>query len=138
MKGMSRPLNVARAFARSLDKEAYAETAACLAPDCRYTIGGKTHVGPAAIIASYRNGDWAAATLDEVRYESAVRPGVEGTAVVEFVDHLLHAGVCHTHRCEQHLRFDDDGRIAAITHVDLPGEQAAVAAFLDRTGISRP
>ena len=132
-------LDLARRFASSLDAVDYVSTAACLAPDCRYEIGGTTHVGPDAIVASYRkSSDWATGTLDDIQYESNVRPGEHGTVVIEFVDHLKHAGITHTHRCEQRLQFDESGLISSIKHVDLAGEQEAMDRFWDLTGLSRP
>ncbi len=53
------------------------------------------------------------------------------------MDHLRHAGHAHTHRCEQHLDFDDAGLITRIRHVDLPGEQEALRAFFAVVGLDR-
>jgi RimJ/RimL family protein N-acetyltransferase len=135
-----RPSDVETAtrFARSLDEEDYAGAAECLAANCEYEIGGTIHVGPDAIIASYRgNGEWAAQTLDSLRYESRVREG-SGVVVVEFVDRLEHGGLSHTHRCEQHLELDGAGLVVAIRHVDLPGEQDSLERFFERAGVVRP
>ena len=131
-------IELATRFARSLDNEDYAAASECLAPSCAYEIAGKTHTGPDSIVASYRkSGDWARNTLDGIRYESVVRPGEHGDVVVEFTDHLNHNGISHTHRCEQHLKFDDLGRICSITHVDLSGEQEALDRFFTLAGLSR-
>lgn len=136
---MSRLTDIAARFARSLDQEDYARTAACLASNCEYHIAGITHFGPAAIIAAYRdNGDWAARELDSVRYRSTVRETQPGGVVVEFVDHLEHAGISHVHRCEQRLEFDQAGLIARITHIELPGEKKAVERFFRSVGVTRP
>lgn len=132
-------MDVAKRFARSLDEEDYASAEQCLATTCKYQIAGNTYIGPDAILASYReNGDWAARTLDGIRYESAVRPGEEGGAVVEFIDHLEHAGMTHTHRCEQHLQFEPGGLISTIRHIDLPGEREALARFFKAASLSPP
>ena len=129
---------VAERFAKSLDEEDYDVTAECLAEECRYYIAGDEHQGREAVIASYKKaGDWASKTLDAIGYESRVRSD-DGRLVVEFVDHLEHAGQKLTHRCEQHLEFDAEGRICKITHVDLPGEKAAVDLFLKSVGLVRP
>lgn len=85
---------LAQRFASSLDHEDYPTAAACLAPACRYETGAQIHLGPEAIIGSYReHGDWAASTLDSVRYESVVRTGEPGELIVEFIDHIEHARV---------------------------------------------
>jgi hypothetical protein len=57
--------------------------------------------------------------------------------VITFLDHLAHHGHTLTHRCEQHLEFDEVGRICRIVHVDLPGEREALAAFFKTLGITR-
>jgi len=135
---MSAREETALRFAQALDREDYESAAACLAATCEYTIGEDTHRGHEAILASYRSsGDWAAAHLDGIRYESAVRPGESGEVVIEFTDHLEHAGRKHTHRCEQHLAFDDGGHIARIRHVDLPGESEALQDFFEAVGLRR-
>jgi hypothetical protein len=56
---------------------------------------------------------------------------------VEFVDYLDHAGIHHTHRCEQHLEFDKQGLISSIRHVDLPGEQEALDQFFELADLRR-
>ena len=133
------PIALARRFASNLDDEDYASAAACLAPNCRYEIAGTAHLGPEAVIGSYReHGEWAAQTLDDVQYESKVCSGQQGGIVVEFVDHIKQTGVAHTYRCEQRLEFDERGLISAITHVDVPGKQEALAQFFHSVGLSRP
>jgi len=135
---MPEPRDVARRFARGLDDEDYATAAECLGAACEYVISGVIHRGPASILASYRgNADWAARTLDSIRYESLIRPGERGEVVVEFVDHLQHGGKALTHRCEQHLEFDESGLISRIRHVDLPGEREALDRFFVSVGLPR-
>ena len=46
-------------------------------------------------------------------------------------------GQSMTHRCEQHLEFDEFGLISAIRHVDLPGEREALHRFFESVGLSR-
>ena len=82
------------------------------------------------------HGDWAARHLDEVTYESEVRARDDGEIRVRFTDHVRHAGIAHTYRCEQLLSFDDAGLIRAIRHVDLPGEASALQAFYARVGLA--
>ena len=136
---MTSRMEVAERFAESLDREDYETASRLLHDDCVYTIGGQVHRGKEAILASYRKaGDWVAENLDAVRYESSVRPSPTGGATVDFVDHLEHAGERLTHRCEQHLELDAEGKIVSIRHVDPPGEAEAVRAFLERVGVARP
>lgn len=130
-------ISVAERFAKALDHEDYEEAARLLARDCEYVTERETLIGPDAIVASYREaGDWVKASLDAVAYESSVRP--EGpSAIITFVDHLTHAGVSHTHSCEQVLSFAKDGAIRRIVHCDLPGQREAVDDFFGRVGVSR-
>jgi len=131
-------MHAARHFASSLDMVDYVAAAAWLAPDCRYEIGDAAHVGPEAILASYRkSSDWASRALDDIRYESIIRAGERGSVVVEFVDHLTHGGKTHTHRCEQHLEFGESGLISGIRHVEIPGEREALDRFLALVGVDR-
>lgn len=137
---MSDHLAVAARFAHALDREDYGAAAACLAPTCEYSIGSEMHRGPEAIIATYReSGEWAAAQLDSVRYESSVRPSVDapGGAIVTFTDHIEARGHRLAHRSEQRLWFDEAGRIRLIEHVDLPGERDALEVFFAQVGIAR-
>ncbi|HXH61968.1 MAG TPA: hypothetical protein VNI20_11495 [Fimbriimonadaceae bacterium] len=127
----------AKRFANGLDHERYDDVASCLSNDCEYTIGGETHAGPQAIIASYRtNGAWAKQNIDEIEYESEVSMTERG-ATIDFTDCLTHRGARHTHRCRQHLEFDGQARINRITHEDLPGEKEALDAFFKDAGIDR-
>jgi hypothetical protein len=132
------PIESARHFSRSLDVEDYASAGKCLAASCKYEMRGQIHQGPAAILALYRkSGEWAARTLDRVRYTSTVRYAGTNEVVVEFVDDFEHAGLSLRHRCEQRLRFDESGVIVLITHVDLPGEQEALDQFFESVGLSK-
>ena len=130
-------LDSARRFAQALDREDYVVAASCLAPDCVYAIHGRVLCGSEAIVASYREaGEWGAGQLDHVRFESSVRAGETGGAVVTFVDHLERRSQRHTHRCEQRLELDAAGLVRRIEHVDLPGEREALEGFFTRAGIA--
>jgi hypothetical protein len=134
---MEGTLDTARRFARALDAGDYASVATCLSSTCEYSIRDKIVRGGPAIVASYREaGTWAAGMLESVSYENEVRSGPTG-AVITFLDHLAHHGHSLTHRCEQHLEFDEAGRICRILHVDLPGERETLAAFFKTLGITR-
>ena len=131
-------LEAARRFARSLDAEDYGSVGECVAAAARYEIHEQVHEGREGILASYRaSGEWAARTLDRVRYSSSVRRGERGEVIVEFIDDLEHGGATLRHRCEQRLHFEESGLISRIVHVDLPGEQAALSEFFKAVGLSR-
>jgi ketosteroid isomerase-like protein len=126
----------ARSFARALDADDYEGIRPLLAASCVYETGKGTLTGPDAVIASYReNGQLARERFDGVAYESAVVEAGPSSATVEFTDHLTARGEHFTYRCRQRLRFDDTGRIVAITHVELPGERERLQAFCVRQGV---
>lgn len=131
-------MKVGRIFAEALDREDYDSAAGVLGPKTRYIVDDEEHIGPTAIIASYRaSGDWAAKTLDVVRYESKIEVTEPGRAVISFADHIEHAGKNLTHTCEQWVEIDSRGIITRIEHHDLPGEREALAAFFRDVGVSR-
>ena len=134
----TRPPDAAR-FAKALDDEDYPTAAACLAGNCIYDTPERTYRGVCEVIGSYwKHGDWASRNLDSVGYRSAVRDGSDGEVIVEFIDHIEHAGASHTYRCEQRLAFDDRGRISRITHIDLPGERERLRVFFRNVGVESP
>ena len=123
----------AKALATALDHEDYPAATAQLSPACVYEIRGETIEGAEAIIASYQiNGDGAKERFDNVTYESAVTPLSEGRARIDYTDIVTRAGETHTHRCAQEVRFDADGLVTHILHIDLEDEREALAAFLAR------
>lgn len=129
---------VVRAFAQALDAADYCAAQAVLHPACRYSIRGQTLEGARAVFDSYRgNGDAAASTFDEIRYESRVKraPGEQMGEwyVVTFVDIIRHAGRELVHSCEQWMQVES-GRIRRIEHRDLEGERDKLAAFRRLTG----
>lgn len=129
---------IANRFMHGLDKEEYEDVAQCISPDCQYEIAGKTHHGPEAIVASYQgNGDWAAENIEKIGYGSALVEVNERAAKIEFLDYLEHGGQKLTHRCHQHLEFDNDGLICSIRHEDLPGEREALSAFFIAVGLKQ-
>jgi hypothetical protein len=131
-------LKVARFFAEALDREDYDSAAGVLGPDARYIVDDEKHIGPTAIVASYRkSGDWATKALDAVRYESKVDVAGPGVAIITFTDHIEHGGKILTHTCEQWVEVDSSGLITKIEHRDLPGEREALAAFFRDVGLSR-
>lgn len=128
-------MNVAEAFARALDAEDYEAAAALMAPACEYVSSEGTHLGPAAIIASYRShGDWARAHLDEVAYESAVEAHADGTARILYIDRIRKGVVRHEYRCAQRVTTAG-GAIVRIVHEEIDGERERLREFFARCGL---
>ncbi len=130
---------VAAALAAALDQCDFDTAATLLHAQCEYVIDAfETHVGPDAIITSYRGAhDAATAVLDSVTYESSVRG--EGThAVIAYVDHLAKGVHRHTHRCEQRIECDPDGHVIRITHQPIDGERDTLDAFFAAAEIDWP
>lgn len=129
-------LEIARGFACALDTEAYDEAAALLDSGCVYDIRGDRHVGPDAIVASYRgNGDDAAEKFDGISYGSDVRRDPNRELVISFWDRIEHLGRVHEHRCEQVLSIGKNRLIQRIVHRDLPGEVEKLASFKASLGL---
>lgn len=130
--------SIGRRFASALDRCDFDEAMHHIAPDCRYEIGQRKLVGPADIIASYRESDeWGRRVLDEVVYESEVTASADGSITVRYIDRLTHRGETHVYRSHQHLWLDDAGQVIRIVHEELPGEREALDAFFARHGIQR-
>ncbi|USN98961.1 MAG: nuclear transport factor 2 family protein [Phycisphaeraceae bacterium] len=128
-------VEIVRRFAIALDREDYKAAAGLLDGSCVYSIRGQTHRGPDEIIASYKgNGDAAAVTFDEIRYESRVRDAGGGSIVVEFADHIRHGERRLDHSCEQRMRVEA-GRIVRIDHCDLPGQRESLEQFRRECGL---
>lgn len=132
-------LEVVERLARALDADDLPCARALLADDCVYEMGTETRRGPDEILASYAAASaWARRVFDEVRYESAVGSVVGATATVTYTDYLLKAGGrWHCHRCRQELTVGAGGRIVRIVHREIPGELAALGAYLAECGIAR-
>ena len=135
---------VAEMFATALDVNDFDRVRTLLAPECRYDLSAAsltsecTLIGPDAIVESYSRHDARARRLfDRVAYSSEVET-VEGTtAVIRFKDRLEEDGQHHTYSCRQQILLNRSGAIEAIVQQDLPGEAAAVRAFMARVGITQ-
>ena len=132
--------DLATTWSRALDAEDYTAARPLIAPDCVYDSSRGRIVGPDAILASYADSaTWVARAFDEVRYESACEPPRDASVSILFTDYLFKVGVrWHRHRCEQEIRFSNDGLITHIVHRDLPGEPETLAEFLAACGLQRP
>ena len=130
--------DVVEQFARALDREDYQAASALLAPDCVYTSRTSLHTGPAAIIESYKaNADWAAATLDSIRYESQIEPLGNNRWTVTFIDHITHKGRSLTYTSKQVVTVDNAALICRIDHTDIPAQNHALEQFFKYTGVTR-
>lgn len=132
-------LTKAQTFAAALDREDFGAASALLDARCVYASPTGEMVGVTKIIDSYRaNAEWASATFDRIRYESAVEARPDGTFLITFTDHTVHAGLKNTYRCQQILTFDNPGRISRIEHREIDGQRELLDAFFGKCGIARP
>jgi hypothetical protein len=131
-------LTVARALATALDASDYNAARNLMDTECAYDPGTRTITGREAIIASYREADdWGRTTLDQVVFKSTVCMLADRRAAIDYLDRLRHRGHAHDHRCRQIVTVNDDGLVAHIEHVDLPGEPEALQTFFEQVGVQR-
>lgn len=126
-------------LAHALDADDFTAARACLDDDCVYVGLDETWAGSEAIIGSYADASaWAHRTFDEVRYASEIGEPTGTTVPVTFTDYLLKAGGrWHRYRCRQEFTVGAGGRIARITHHELPGERDGLDAYFRECGIER-
>jgi SnoaL-like protein len=137
---MSRIENEARAreWAARLDQESFAFLPSLMSEDCEYQAPSGLLKGAEAIVASYRrNAEWAHRTFEHIEWSSEVVAESAATFLITFEDRTLHQGIRHRYRCRQRIRFDGEGRVNSITHLPIPGEDEALAAFFARIGVER-
>lgn len=135
---LSTLLSTGEQFAEALNCNDFEAAAAMLDEDCHYEIGDSPMVGRYEIIDSYRrNAQWAAENLDGIEYDNTVQALPNSGVCVTFIDHVSHRGLQHTYKCQQILRFDNDGLISSIRHVEIEAERKALRRFLERCGINR-
>ncbi|WP_430451673.1 hypothetical protein [Rhodopirellula europaea] len=121
--------HIVEQFAKALDKEDYVMAQSLLSEVCVYECRDNRYQGPTEIIASYQvNGD-AAKQFDSVEYQSEVVPQQNGQFCIHFTDRLSHRGHDFTFRCQQIVDVDETGKIACISHCDLPGQVEALSKF---------
>lgn len=134
--------DVIEQWAAALDEDDFGRVRALLSPHCVYVIRDRTVEGPDAICGSYAEAAaWGRSKLDELVYESEIVGTSAGTGHgagrVRFVDRMRHAGERHVHTCEQMVELGEDGLVARIEHIDLPGEREAASAWFARVGLER-
>jgi len=139
MSESEKVLEVARALSHALDHNDFTSAARWIASDCVYLVRGEEIIGASAILTSYAdNAAWATEHFDEVRYESEVSLGNDGSAAVLYTDYLMKVpGQWHRHRCRQHLTLGPNGHVVHIRHEDLPGETESLEAYFKVCGIER-
>ena len=131
-------LSVIRDFALALDREDYVIAKRFLATECIYQIGSTILQGADEIIASYKSsGDWAAAHIESITYQSSVKL-TNNAYVVVFVDHLRHGGKELIHTSQQKMILNASMKISYIEHRDLPGERESLRAFFSEMEIDYP
>ena len=130
-------MEVARRFARALDRDDYETVRSMLAADCCYVARDETLFGRDAITASYReNSRLARALFDQVEYSSSVTESADGRdAGILFSDHLRHRGGEHIYKCLQIIGLNSDGLIRSIHHQELPGQRENLLQFCALNGI---
>jgi hypothetical protein len=131
--------NPAPGFAAALDADRFDALLALLAPYCTYVTGADILTGRDAIIDSYRSNSQAVrAVFQSIAYRSEIIASTASVATIRFTDHVAHQGLEHSYHCQQHLTWDDSGRIIRIEHEELPGERERLRAFCERCGVVWP
>jgi hypothetical protein len=125
-------------LADALDADDFDGVQRRLANDCVYRIGGQRHVGPEAVVASYRDGSQLARRLfDKVifTHEIVSEPSAD-SVLVDYRDELIAGGEWFSHRSRQRITVEG-GLVSRITDIPIPGEKEALAAFMQRHQIER-
>jgi len=127
-------------LAEALDADDFDRVEACLHPDVDYRIGGATHHGSAAVVASYRTGSELAQRLfDQVDYGHTIVESAPGPTVrVDFSDLLRVSGALFEHHSVQDITVHSNGTIIAIVDQPVAGQRELLDAFMDRHGLRRP
>jgi limonene-1,2-epoxide hydrolase len=130
---------VVEEFADALDADDFDVVQRRLTNDCVYLVGKQRHVGPEAVVASYRDGSHLARRLFEDVIFSHVIVSEHGadSVLVEFRDELLAGGEWFSHRSRQRITVQDGGLVSRIEDIPIPGEGGALADFMQRHGIER-
>ena len=124
-------------FGKALDQDDFATAESLLSEDCHYYIGEETLIGPKAICDSYeQNMLEGRQKLDELVWGNAEIEVVSDLEyIVHFTDYLTHKNQKHTHRCEQQLTFNTQGKIISIHHINNQKEQIALHDFYVKVGL---
>ena len=130
-------LTIAQLFRTSLDQDNFTITKTTLSPDCTYTIGAETLIGPDAICRSYeQNMVEGRKKLDKLEWgQSEIEVISDSEYFVHFTDYLTHKGIQFIHQCKQKLSFNEQGEIMRIEHIDDPEAQARLDDFYKKVGL---
>lgn len=130
-------LDIAVQFGQSLDQDDYETTKGLLSEDCIYDTGNMILKGTEEITASYEDNMLAGRKkMDRLEWgQSAIDKISETEFVVNFTDYLYHKGEKYTHRCQQKLCLDQDGKICRIEHIPNKEEQQRLNNWYQSVGI---
>jgi hypothetical protein len=123
---------VAEAFAESLCDEQWFEAGRQLAGAATYALRGRRVLGRRKIMALFReNAEWAREAFDAVEFAWEV-VDVDGvSARLRFIDRLRLGERTHDHVSEELAEVNPERElIMNLTHVDVPGEDERLRAFL--------
>ncbi|MGM0556880.1 MAG: hypothetical protein ACQEVA_10925 [Myxococcota bacterium] len=129
---------VARRFADALCRAEWFEAGRQLAGAATYALRGRRVLGRRKIMALFRdNTEWAEAEFDSVGFDYEVRKVEGAVAWIRFTDRLERGGRAFEHESEE-LAEVNAGRelIMNLTHIDIPGEDERLRAFLREVGVS--
>ena len=127
------------AFAAALDKDDFETAIGFVTDDCVYDAPSGQIIGAKSIMDSYaKNAAWAREAFDSLEFRSHVETRSSSEAVVEYTDITVHRGIRHTYRCQQFVTINEEGKISAIKHREIPGQQEVLNAFFDKVGVKRP
>ncbi|MFT5823825.1 MAG: hypothetical protein ACI8ZM_005088 [Crocinitomix sp.] len=128
---------IAKVFGTSLDQDNFELTASVLSDDCIYKIGTTTLNGPQEICNSYEENMIAGRKkLDELEWgKSKITRISENEFFVHFTDYLTHQNKKYTHRCQQKLTVNSDGKISEIEHIHEQEEQDKLDVYYQTVGL---
>ena len=130
---------VVASLAAALDGDDFDAVHALFDRDCVYEIGDERHVGPEAIVASYRAGSALGRELfNDVEFDHEILGDV-GDKVwrVRYVDRLRAGDETFVHISEQDVTVDPERGIVRIVDVPILGKHERLDAFMERHGITR-
>lgn len=130
-------ISIAKVFGTSLDQDNFELTATVLSDDCKYLIGENILTGPAEICNSYEENMLAGRKkLDQLKWgKSKITRINNNQFFVHFTDYLTHQNKKYTHRCQQKLTLNSEGKINYIEHIHDQDEQDKLDAFYESVGL---
>ena len=131
------PVQVAEGFGKALDQDDFSSVKGLIAPDCTYTIGDTSLVGPDDIADSYeQNMLKGRKQLDELVWgDTYVEAISTNEFMIFFTDYIKHKGHSFVHRCKQKVTIGESFRISKIEHVDDENESQRLKDFFEKVGV---